>query len=672
VNNTKFKNANDLQDIMLDTWYSHDTRRLGQFACLDRMLEETGAEDRPVLMTYNTSAKHQVPLNLATFYDLYAKYISGAKTSMTYGLSVFDVPSDTSDPLTFIIVGALIMIPFTFLPSNPVAWVVKERECGARHLQNLCGLSFYVYWLCNFLFDFCAYLISMLLCIIIFAIFNRQEFIGADRIGGTFALFLVYGVTSTVGAYALNFLFKEHSMAQTIVMAVSFVLGFLLLMIIYVLTLQENTVDTSNTLRWIFRLIPTYCIGEGIINMRMLDLKIAAGTAKSVWDMDQIGWSLVYMAAEFPVFSALTLLFDHPAFRRFWRRRRYHARLVPELKADEDSDVEDEREAIRESDPVKESNDVVRVVDLQKRYSNGKLAVRGLTFSIFPGEVFGFLGTNGAGKTTTISMLCQQFLPTGGTAYVCGYDIVSESREALACIGYCPQFDATLDLLTVEEHIMLYCGIRGIVNEDRQGVLEALLELCELTTYRKTVACKLSGGNRRKLSVALSLVGGPDVVFLDEPSAGMDPVARRGMWTAIQKAAKNCSIVLTTHHLEEVEALADIVAIMVDGSLRCIGDKIHLKNKYGSGYEMSLRISSSQYKKDIEKFVATTFPEATLNEYRGQRFVYQLPRDASLSWMFQVIQENKEALHITDYSVSQTSIEQVFLRISEQAENKDD
>ncbi|KEG07296.1 putative ATP-binding cassette transporter ABCA1 [Trypanosoma grayi] len=281
-----------------------------------------------------------------------------------------------------------------------------------------------------------------------------------------------------------------------------------------------------------------------------------------------------------------------------------------------------------------------------------------------PGEVFGFLGTNGAGKTTTISILCQEFLPTSGSAAICGYDVVEEGKEALQCIGYCPQFDATLDLLTVEEHLRLYCGIHGIVEDMHESVVEALLQLCDVAKYRKTLAHELSGGNRRKLSVAISLVGGPRVVLLDEPSAGMDPVARRGLWTTIQKAASYCSVVLTTHNLEEVEALADTVAIMVDGSLRCIGDKVHLKNKYGSGYEMHIRIARAEAGEAIERFVNDVFPGATLNEFRGHRFVYALPRDTALSDAFRILQMNKEALGITDYSVSQTSIEQVFLRVS--------
>ncbi|KAK7198980.1 hypothetical protein NESM_000865400 [Novymonas esmeraldas] len=139
------------------------------------------------------------------------------------------------------------------------------------------------------------------------------------------------------------------------------------------------------------------------------------------------------------------------------------------------------------------------------------------------------------------------------------------------------------------------------------------------------------------------------------------------MWTAIQRAAGHCSVVLTTHHLEEVEALADIVAIMVRGYVRCIGDKVHLKNKFGSAFEVSVRLAASKFADAFVAFMKAEFPDAVLNEGEERRFVYQLPRDRGFGDVFRAFQANKARLHITDYSVSQTSIEQIFLHIREAA-----
>ncbi|KAH9599735.1 ABC transporter-like, partial [Trypanosoma melophagium] len=364
------------------------------------------------------------------------------------------------------------------------------------------------------------------------------------------------------------------------------------------------------------------------------------------------------MAIETPVFLLLTIFIDHPARRHYFRKPFHNPGSPPEA---EDEDVVRERKEVM-SLPER-ADDLVRVVNLRKVYPGGKVAVRDLTFGVKPGEVFGFLGTNGAGKTTTIAILCQEFLPTSGQASVCGHDIANDSAEALRNIGYCPQFDACLDLLTVEEHLRLYAGVRGVASTQRDDVVAGLLRICELTDYRRTLAHELSGGNRRKLSVAISLVGGPRVVFLDEPSAGMDPVARRGLWNAIEKIADNCSVVLTTHHLEEVEALAHRVAIMVDGTLRCIGDKTHLKNKYGSGFEVTVRLGREDEPSvdAVEAFFKENFPGTRLEERRSNRMTFALPRTTKLSLAFELLERNHVELGLTDYHVSQTSIEQVFL-----------
>ncbi|KAG5484804.1 hypothetical protein LSCM1_06630 [Leishmania martiniquensis] len=677
ITDLHFTNAGNLSLYATDTAKKLGMPRYTSIFCGDPGLQSViPLENSATFLFYNTSAYHSAGLVLQQLYT----YILQSFTknfSRTLKTSVKLMPATTTDAevrsgVQTILMGAIIMIPFTFLPSNPVAWIVKERECKARHLQNVSGLSFYVYWLTNFLFDIAAYAITLILVLLIFLIFGRKEYVGKETAGPTIVVFLIYGFCSTASAYVCSFGFDEHSTAQSVTMAVSFVTGFLLVMMVFILSLVDSTKDASEMLRWPFRLVPSYGMGESIINLAMDRQQAVLSLPSNPWGMDVVGWPCVFMVVEFPIFLLATLFIDHPR-RRLWGQKSSYDRGAPaEVIDDEDSDVEDERKEVYQQEARNVNVDVVRVVDLRKVYSNGKVAVRNLAFSILPDEVFGFLGTNGAGKTTAISMMCQEFIPTSGNAYVCGYDIVTESEEALQCIGYCPQFDATLDLLTVEEHLYLYAGIRGILYEQRGKVVSGLMRLCGITEYRSTTAAQLSGGNRRKLSVALSLIGSPQIVFLDEPSAGMDPVARRGLWTAIQKVSQNCSVILTTHHLEEVEELADTVAIMADGALRCIGDKIHLKQKYGTGFEMSIRIAGKDMRAAVQHFVEKSFPEAVLNEFKGQRFVFALPQDTKLSKAFWKLQQNKERLHITDYSVSQTSIEQVFLRISEQQDERED
>ncbi|KPI83511.1 putative ATP-binding cassette protein subfamily A member 2 [Leptomonas seymouri] len=672
VQPTAVTDTSELSQYLVQTYNTHAKERYTGMVCSDT----TDFAPSVASVIYNTSALHSAGIGL---YDLFNGYYMNHNgnsdrllTTVISTMPKTKAEGDVVDAVYAMIVAIITMVPFSLIPSTFVGWIVRERECKARHLQNVSGLFFSVYWITNFLFDLCCYIITMLLVIIVFCIFSRKEYVGRSTVGPTMVLFFLYGLSGVAMAYAISFACKMHSTAQNTVMLANFIAGFLLVLCVSMLSTIDSTKDVARVLRWIFRVVPSYCVGEGISNLAILKLEQAYGTDKTPWAMSVVGWPCAYMAAEVPFYVFVTLFIDHPGRRQRAQRLFHNPDAEPEHINDEDEDLIAERKDILEN-PERQS-DLVRVVGLRKVYPNGKTAVRNLTFGVHHGEVFGFLGTNGAGKTTTISILCQEFYPTSGHAAVCGNDIVDKSQEALRCIGYCPQFDATLDLLTVKEHLELYAGVRAISYKERRRVVKGLLALCELKDYQHTVAHALSGGNRRKLSVALSLIGGPRVVFLDEPSAGMDPVARRGMWTAIETVADNCSVVLTTHHLEEVEALAHRVAIMVDGSLRCIGNKTHLKKKYGKGFEVNIRIQidDEDVKKGVESFFASNFAGSALREYRARRFTYELPPTTKLSTTFKLMEEHAGALGATDYNVSQTSIEQVFLQISADAERVDE
>ena len=276
------------------------------------------------------------------------------------------------------------------------------------------------------------------------------------------------------------------------------------------------------------------------------------------------------------------------------------ARLLPDRDVvdkphEEDGDVAAESARVARGGA---ESDTILLRGVRKVYAGGKVAVRGLSFGVPRGEVFGFLGINGAGKTTTLKILSGDEIPTRGTATLGGCDILTQQIEVRRLLGYCPQFDALLDLLTVREHLELFARIKGVPEALLPGVVGAKLREMDLLPYANKLAGNLSGGNKRKLSVAIALIGDPQLIFLDEPSTGMDPVARRFMWNIISRIATEraqCSIILTTHSMEECEALANRVGIMVGGCLRCLGTTQHLKNKFGQGYlaQVKLRAPSA-------------------------------------------------------------------------------
>lgn len=188
-----------------------------------------------------------------------------------------------------------------------------------------------------------------------------------------------------------------------------------------------------------------------------------------------------------------------------------------------------------------------------------------------------------------------EYGPTHGKVHVGGINVSSDMAAARYKIGYCPQFDALSELLTGREHLELYARIKGIPKKYIPDFVEQKLREMDLKQYENVRAGTYSGGNKRKLSVAMACIGNPPVVFLDEPSAGMDPGARKNMWGVINAIKfKKTSIILTTHSMEEAEALCERIGIMVDGRFRCLGSSVHIKNKFGKGYEFDIKVKSPE------------------------------------------------------------------------------
>ena len=223
--------------------------------------------------------------------------------------------------------------------------------------------------------------------------------------------------------------------------------------------------------------------------------------------------------------------------------------------------------------------DVVRVNNFRKAYTTWFgtpfLAVERISFGLDYGECFALLGVNGAGKTTTFKSLTKDIEPTEGDISIAGFNIQSEFAKARKLIGYCPQHDAIFTLMTVEEHLWFYAKIKGIPADRRSETIERAIKELHIEDQRSKPAGTLSGGNKRKLSVAIAILGNPPIILLDEPSAGMDPEARRFMWQVVEKISqrdKKSAVILTTHSMEEAEALSTKMGIMVRGGVfRCYG-----------------------------------------------------------------------------------------------------
>lgn len=210
--------------------------------------------------------------------------------------------------------------------------------------------------------------------------------------------------------------------------------------------------------------------------------------------------------------------------------------------------------------------DAIRMEGLTKRY-NDVTAVDALSLTVKSGELFSLLGVNGAGKTTTIKMLSCLTQPTSGDAFLNGNSISRESAAVKSIISVSPQETAVALGLSVRENLELMCGVHGFTKDKRNAKINELTALLGLGSVIKKKAGRLSGGWQRRLSIAMSLISEPKILFLDEPTLGLDVLARRDLWDIIRALKGKITVVLTTHYMEEAEALSDHIAIMKDGKL---------------------------------------------------------------------------------------------------------
>jgi ABC-2 type transport system ATP-binding protein len=253
----------------------------------------------------------------------------------------------------------------------------------------------------------------------------------------------------------------------------------------------------------------------------------------------------------------------------------------------------------------------IQTFNLSRKFE-GLVAVDGIDLSIKEGELFSLLGPNGAGKTTAIKMLCCLLRPSSGTATVMGRDIQEDPMAVKQIIDVSPQETAIAEHLNAWENLSLIGGIRGLAKEEVKKRSEELLEMVGLAKRAKEQVRKFSGGMKRRLSIAMALVSDPQVLFLDEPTLGLDPQSRRGIWEHIAELKGKKTILLTTHYLEEADALADRIAIIDEGKIVALGTPQELKDSISDMQVMVVR--AKNLPPDVIEGLKEIYPEVKATE----------------------------------------------------------
>ncbi|CAH1126708.1 unnamed protein product [Ceutorhynchus assimilis] len=337
-------------------------------------------------------------------------------------------------------------------------------------------------------------------------------------------------------------------------------------------------------------------------------------------------------------------------------------------------DIEEGAESFQVRDQEKSKlTKGIELIDLQKKYGK-KTVVKKLNMGIYQDQITVLLGHNGAGKSTTMGMITGMIKKTAGKIIINGKEVQSRS-DITESLGLCPQDSLFFPTLTVTEHLIFFAMLKGKSCQESKREIQDLLPKLHLSDKKNSLADKLSGGMKRKLCLGMAVIGGSKILILDEPSSGMDPESRREMWDLLHEWRNEKTILITTHFMEEADALGDWIAIMNDGELKCYGTPMYLKKQYETGSNLILLIKKNkdvkEAVKELEKVIKSMFNSAKCIGINGNEVRFFLPEGNYIK-LFEFLESNKDKYGIENISFTCTTLEDVFLSPKVTAHEEDD
>jgi len=488
------------------------------------------------------------------------------------------------------------------MPANYIYLLVTERVNNSKHLMRISGLNIASYWIVNYLFEIVKYYITAGICFLLLYAFNFYK-----------DYFYIFYITLGPGLISLTYImscFLDESSAQNIVIIINFIIGNVGAIIVIVLRTSESVKNIGKLLEYILSIIPSFCFDFSLnlllntIGVYFIDYPdewLSFGPNVIIEKFNLLLSMILFSSIECVLYTVILIIVES---RSYHFKKPTNYKLLSDIK---DTGVIDEIKNCNINNEIKNNNDknyILRINNLKKIFkdmfccnckskNNDIIAIKNLNFGIKKGECFGILGLNGAGKTTTFKCITQELSQDNGCIFINGENIAGNFEKLNEIIGYCPQFGAIFENLTVYENLEYYARIKGIKIDKIDLLVNAMIKEMSLEEFKNKEARKLSGGNKRKLSVAISMIGNPPILLLDEPSFGIDPEARRFMWSIIHKMTtkgEKSSTIISTHSMDEAETLCKRIGIMVNGEFVCIGRINDIKEKYGYGYEINIRI----------------------------------------------------------------------------------
>ncbi|CAI9753878.1 unnamed protein product [Fraxinus pennsylvanica] len=675
--------------------------------------------------------KFQIPLQLAAEREIARSLIGGASFSWVVGLKEFAHPAleifsavQTVGPTFFL---AIAMFAFVF----QIAALITEKELKLRQAMAIMGLYDTAYWLSWLTWEGIITLLSSL-CTVLFGMMFQFDFFLNNSFAVVFFLFFLFQLNMTAFAFMLSAFISKSSSSTTVGYSI-FIVGFMTqLVTAFGFPYSDNF---SNTYRIVWSFFPPNLLAQGLQLLSDATAtpqdpgvswigrtKCSPNDTECIVTINEI---YIWLLATSFVWFVLAIYFDNVIPNTSGVRKSMFYFLSPgywtgnggnkveegnicscfnsvphvESTAPCDEDVLEEENIVEQQalEGSLNSHVAVQIRGLVKTYVGATKigcckctrtspyhALKGLWVNFPTDQLFCLLGPNGAGKTTAINCLTGITPVTVGDALIYGYSVRSSTgmSNIRRMIGVCPQFDILWDTLSGQEHLYLFASIKGLPLASIEEVVHKLLAEVKLNEAAKTRAGSYSGGMRRRLSVAIALIGEPKLVILDEPTTGMDPITRRHVWDVIEEAKKGRAIVLTTHSMEEADILSDRIGIMAKGKLRCIGTSIRLKSRFGTGFIATISFSgdangtpnrgdtfNTSQNEAVKQFFKSNLDIAPKEENKSfLTFVIPHEKEKQLTKFFEDLQERVKEYGIADIQLGLTTLEEVFLNIVKQAE----
>ncbi|TPX65501.1 hypothetical protein SpCBS45565_g05163 [Spizellomyces sp. 'palustris'] len=580
-----------------------------------------------------------------------------------------------------------ILFPFaiSFLVPFFVVTLVKEKEDRIFGMMRMNGLKAWAYWLAHYVHFYCLHILSAAVFLIVGRA-ARMDMFTKTGPGVLILMMFMWGHAQVALAFVFGSMFSRSRTALVVV--------FLIILCSVLVSLAGDTLFVDNSAPTAYFIWPPFAFYRILttVNRSSYRSGMIPYTMDRVRPGDEVFTAIMFLLWEWALLMIIGLWLGSDGFRRTkqWVARKIKLRRqtknlgkvtdeeTPEATeptasspdipaaytAFEDQDVKAERARVMAFTEHKTHPLILK--NLKKTYDTGKTALKTLTLGVESDLIFGLLGPNGAGKSTTISILTGLYDATSGDAFIDSYDIHTQRQDVWRVVGVCPQHDVLWDDLTCEEHLLFYARLKGVDVKDEAQVVERSLQTVALNgPFKKRLTKGLSGGEKRRLSIAMALVGDPKVVFLDEPTTGLDPEVRRLIWTIIQDARPGKTIILTTHSMEEAEVLCQRIGIMSQGTLRCLGTPAHLKSLYANSFKLTFTVTSEGDLPRACAFIESILPEGwTSTDKYATQATYEFPREqAQIGSVFDAVEEGKEAAGIVEWGVGETTLEEVFVRI---------